>query len=189
MGMWRIQWSDRDWRIVSSLAELNSTLDVIHATAEASKPCLAQVASPAGDVMIIGLGTQESILTYVPVEKWPSLTSKGNLHRTMKHYFSIWETRNVKCRRDARFHLHSHGALSISFGTPGNSWTKCSGSVTKSRMIFERRSISNVACRMRGGGLLGWLGIPPDRNFDFPSSPDSTLRPMVKQAANRGRTG
>jgi hypothetical protein len=78
--MWKVQWSDSDWRLVSSLAELDATLDAIHAEAASSYPRLIQIASPDGSVMHIGLGLSESVLTYVPPEKWPSLTSRGNLH-------------------------------------------------------------------------------------------------------------
>jgi hypothetical protein len=72
----RLEWSDKS-KELSSIEELESTLNDLHLQ-NTEKPILAELISPTGEALTIGLGNEMSLLTYMSADQNPPYyTSKG----------------------------------------------------------------------------------------------------------------
>ncbi len=67
----RIQWNDTEGVEVESLVILDKTIDNLQSEAAQAKPILVEVVRFTGDVLIIGLGLKDAVLSYGPASKNP----------------------------------------------------------------------------------------------------------------------
>jgi len=76
--MWTVQWKDNEPHEVSNVEELNRMLDEVATDYDETNPVLVQVRSPTGEVLMIGIGCQLSVLDYIPAGGWPAQHSVGD---------------------------------------------------------------------------------------------------------------
>ena len=76
--MWSIQWKDNERHDVEDINHLNRLLDDLSATHDARSPILVQLKSPCGEVMMIGLAGEHSVLDHAAAGGWPAQHSVGD---------------------------------------------------------------------------------------------------------------
>lgn len=76
---WRLQWGACSSAVVATSTELDEMLDNIHAEAQRGCPVVADLISPSGDVLSVGLGLDVSVLSFVSASGGPPyLASAGD---------------------------------------------------------------------------------------------------------------
>jgi hypothetical protein len=77
--MWTIECDAGDTRTVQSSEELEKVLNEIDMVHRANRPVMVNVVSQSGEVLTIGLGADQSVLSYMPANgEPPYLSSVGN---------------------------------------------------------------------------------------------------------------
>lgn len=76
--MWHAQWKASGEKRVRSVPELDALLDMLHGKSR-ERPILVDVTSDDGNTLTIGVGSELSVLSYVPANGDPPyLSSIGN---------------------------------------------------------------------------------------------------------------
>ena len=75
--MWTVQWKDNEPHEASSLEQLNRMLDDVAADHNENNPVLAQLQSPTGEIMMVGVGGALSVLDDIAAGGWPAQHSVG----------------------------------------------------------------------------------------------------------------
>jgi len=76
--MWSLQWKDNERHEVLSVEELNRMLDKVAADHDEKNPVLVQVRSPIGEILMIGIGGELSVLDHIAAAGWPARHSVGD---------------------------------------------------------------------------------------------------------------
>jgi hypothetical protein len=93
--MWKVQWSADGQREISSLSELDSLLDELHAKYQGDRAIIVTIEAPGdGGTLAIGVGRELSVLNYVPASgNPPYLSSVGDLtgdETIIFHFMGQW---------------------------------------------------------------------------------------------------
>lgn len=77
--MWKAQWESGNERKGALSSELDALLDNLHSKCEHCRPMLVAVESSNGDTLTIGVGSELSVLSFVPGSgEPPYLSSVGD---------------------------------------------------------------------------------------------------------------
>ncbi len=80
MPIMLLHWSEAGNKHVSSVHEMDLTLDQVHAEATRTQPVIVYAVHPNGDCLAIGLGLPDTILSFIPQSsKTPNLASTGHI--------------------------------------------------------------------------------------------------------------
>lgn len=90
---WRLEWDENGAAIIDSKAELDRHLDELAERATA-RPFMAELISPEGDSLAVGLGREQSVMSWVSASQDPPyFASKGDPHAegtVVFHYRGDW---------------------------------------------------------------------------------------------------
>jgi hypothetical protein len=76
--MWTIQWMDNEPHEIMNTEQLNHLLDELEADHNEDNPILVQIQSPNGEILMIGIGGELSVLNHIATGGWPAQHSVGN---------------------------------------------------------------------------------------------------------------
>lgn len=117
---WRLEWDENGAAIIDSEAALDKRLDELAAQATL-KPFMAELISPGGDSLALGLGREQSVMSWVSASQDPPyFASKGNPHAegtVVFHYrgdwseFPCWSAVPVSAARQAIRDFFTTGRL------------------------------------------------------------------------------
>jgi hypothetical protein len=117
---WRLEWDENGAVFVDSEAALDKRLDELGAEAT-PEPFMAELISPAGDSLALGLGREQSVMSWVSASQDPPyLASKGNpdaegtivfLYRGGWSEFPCWSAVPVSGARQAMRDFFATGRL------------------------------------------------------------------------------
>lgn len=109
-GHWRVEWGKDGASVVDSVAELDELLDTLAEQAH-DTPFMAELISPTGDSLALGLGLERSALSWVSANQDPPyFASKGDSKAEgtiVFHYrgdwseFPCWSTVPTSAARQA----------------------------------------------------------------------------------------
>jgi Immunity protein Imm1 len=78
-NQWRLEWGENGVSVVDSLKALDQRLDELAAPAKA-KPFMAELISPEGNSLALGLGREKSVMSWVSASQDPPyFASKGHV--------------------------------------------------------------------------------------------------------------
>ena len=78
--MYKVQACDNEERIVDDLAQLDQFLDDVHKSCvDDDIPRLVQIKLEDDRVLMVGVGRTYSVLVYLPKERWPSKSTRGEI--------------------------------------------------------------------------------------------------------------
>lgn len=95
--MWTVQWQDYEPHEAASLEQLNQVLDEVAASHDAANPVLVQIIAPSGEIMVLGIGGELSVLDHLASDGRPAQHSVGEpSNETIPYMMGIYEAEMPK---------------------------------------------------------------------------------------------